>query len=70
MDGGLHESMVDHIATSFIIPLFRAFNDQIVSEDVAQKLNQSVVDAIGKQVAPTYFKDLKAVWNMLTCHYN
>jgi hypothetical protein len=46
------------------------FNDQKVSEDVVQKLNQLVIDAIGKQVTATYVKDLKAVWNILTCQYN
>jgi hypothetical protein len=43
------------------VPSFRAFNDQMVSEDVVQKLNQLVIDAIGKQVTTTYVKDLKAV---------
>jgi ppGpp synthetase/RelA/SpoT-type nucleotidyltranferase len=52
------------------VPSFRAFNDQKVSEDVVQKLNQLVIDAIGKQVTATYVKDLKAVWNILTCQYN
>jgi hypothetical protein len=33
----------------------------MVSEDVVQKLNQLVIDAIGKKVAAAYFKDLKAV---------